>query len=496
MLLNQASPIGGHNAIASHQNQLSGISFPNWPRHSDKHAHLYTSFEAAAEAIGEIRAILEATYSGTFPGNWRDACEHARLKLTDTLYFEGSNELKELLTVARDDIDNFEHLSKHFGSHPLLELLANINSVILVHEQYQETMRRNRSIPDIVNWCAVKSGFGFDAIDSINVTPFNYEVFVNPGRIPSSARSDYGSYSDRTGLIIVVRCDPSIERDTVYHERVHSILCGAKKFLFDTNQGEMRSRFNVLIGRLNSKTHTDKALKTFRRDFSPKYLVNSTHEEILAEFGNVRSKLGRIEALESTANGFELKRFSHTSLLSTAGKFISDLTEHLRSQSSKLLNEAHRNEVIATTEQVTALFNRQIDYLREATFIAEHTNQKLLEDVEALAVFLRPTQWRHLVSYLKNRIPAHKLDKLRILYSLVHAPTISVREFAAIGKFGFHRLTSQDSERLAETCHFQQLVTLNTGDRLFLKTLNTSLLAHSAIVDAFNRVKRLGRQKT
>jgi hypothetical protein len=472
-------------SIGSQGDELGETSFTFRSKFSDKRERLYAVLRESASVIRRCRDILEETSRGSFQGSWRDACEEIRTELATKIYSESSPEIRDVIARVKEDITLSTELCPYFQSHPLIELFENINSTILKHEEYQEIIKKRSTPLEALGYCAVKTGLGYEAIERITTTTFNYEVYIDPEKITNSVNDCSGSFSAYFGIIVVLRDSESFERQVLAHERIHSLLGGAYSLSLNVFPREYCSQFNALIGGLNSKSFSNRALKKFRREFSPKELIDVVHEEILAEFGNVRSRLGRTEIVALEDGSVECRKVDHTTMMSTAGDFITDVCEHLLIQSDKLLKEEHRSEVVSTAQRVATLFNRQIDYLREALFVAEHCDSNLVKDIEALAVFLKPSQWRHLNSFLDYTLSTSVTKPMRTLFSILNGTTVDISNFMGIGTLGVHRLIPEDTDRLAELCRHQCSITQDPALQLFLATAVGICATHSKFVGLF-----------
>jgi hypothetical protein len=412
-----------HVELTLRQEQLpAGSSYS----HAKRESYLKT-LEQLASYVDRLRSALEAAYTSTSDKDWQSECHEIRKQLRLQIIRESSSE-----RVVWDLIgsSNWRHLLECSDEHPLIDLYMNMCGVVENLEKRAEATRalQTRDLPALAcSW----SGLGRAGLREVARSRFGLEVSYEPKEMRSKPKHWQGGFYPQRGLIVVLELAENAEKEaTRKHERFHALVEGDLDFNEDLDLSVNKSLFNRLISRMNSKRWATRGFREFQDLFHPTAIVDMTHEELLAELPNARASLEQIE------------QDNYTTVLSTAGHFIDQITEHLKTQSSKVYNDSFRSDITRTADDIRALFQGKITAWRQAYFVARHLSADAVREIEALTIALRPSQWHHLNSYLDYRVGKEVTEPIRDAFLILNKSVeeVGLRELSKLERVGIARL--------------------------------------------------------
>jgi hypothetical protein len=298
-------------------------------------------------------------------------------------------------------------------------------------------LRRDRASVGKAFEKASGKGMAVDAIIDIRYSAVDATIVLESDEYAQVSGSDdsYGThFSDTPFSIVRARGAEDLE-ETVRHERVHNLLDGAGTMWGRTSAKAFESSLAELEKEAGRKGHEGRGsdIEGMLKDIGlePSNLVDSVHEELLAELENaeasgfgyplaVRDQVlsegaSSEEGREKEEKKKEILLFQKVSgSFATAGEQLQNLVAHLEEVEEKAGGAEFTAQVGSLADGVRFTFLRAIEHLRTASEVAKFLDDAdVLDDAHALAAILKPSRYRHIVGYLERRFGKERVTEAR-----------------------------------------------------------------------------------
>lgn len=289
-------------------------------------------------------------------------------------------------------------------------------------------------------------------VTKIVLSPFSAHIFLEPEAYEAAVNTrSLGVHIGGTIFNFIKDAGEHTDFSTVWHEELHGLLHEVEFISCKNPASVLDNCFNKFedleIGypvedldkeNLVRQCVRDTGVEVLEDDLSntqvesaimqitPEWIVDSIHEEFLTELDNLRREGFQKKLANGDSSKNVLKIYATASshirevqrTLDNISKYFEMMEDEYQSD-SLLRIKAHLQSM---PERVARKFKSVVLNLKKAFFIADQFGEDAVSEVRAACLLLKPSQFRHLINYVKrksaNLESADTLDLIFDIYSV------------------------------------------------------------------------------